>query len=73
MKTKRKGKEKKEKKRRKNNRLYPESNSGPSAHQAVSLLLRHVKHIPKFLIIFIKSLFPRIPASAPYIKLIEHY
>ena len=44
MKTKRKGKEK--------NRLYPESNSGPSARQAVSLLLRHVKHIPKCLIIF---------------------
>ena len=51
MKTKRKGKEKK-RKEEKNNRLYPESNSGPSAHQAVSLLLRHVKHIPKFLIIF---------------------
>ena len=54
MKTKRKGKEKKREreKKKKKNRFYPESNSGPSAHQAVSLLLRHVKHIPKFLIIF---------------------
>ena len=53
MKTKRKGNEKKRKEeKKKKNRLYPESNSGPSAHQAVSLLLRHVKHIPKFLIIF---------------------
>ena len=53
MKTKRKGKEKKRKEeKKKKNRFYPESNSGPSAHQAISLLLRHVKHIPKFLIIF---------------------
>ena len=51
MKTKRKGKEKK-KKRKEKNRFYPESNSGPSARQAVSLLLRHLKHIPKCLIIF---------------------
>ena len=52
MKTKLKGKEKKRKEEKKKNRLYPESNSGPSAHQAVSLLQRHVRHSPKFLIIF---------------------
>ena len=55
MKTKRKGKEKKRerRKKKKKNRFYPESNSGPTAHQAVSLLLRHVNHIPKFLMILI--------------------
>ena len=52
MKTKRKGKEKKKKRREEKNRFYPESNSGPSAHRAVSLLLHYLKHIPKFLIIF---------------------
>ena len=52
MKTKRKGKKKRKEEKKKKKRFYPESNSGPSAHQAVSLLLRHVKHIPKFLIIF---------------------
>lgn len=52
--TKRKGKEKKkeeEKRREEENKFCPESNSGPSARQAVSLLLRHVKHIAKMLII----------------------
>ena len=52
METKSKGIEKKKRKEEKKNRFYGESNSGPSAHQAVSSLLRHVKHIPKFLIIF---------------------
>ena len=52
MKTKRKGKEQKKGEKKKKKRFYPESNSGPSAHQAVSLLLRHVNHIPKFLMIF---------------------
>ena len=52
MKAKRKGKEKEKREKKKKIRFYPESNSGPSAHQAVSLLLRHVKHIPKFLMIF---------------------
>ena len=52
MKTKRKEKEKKKKRREEKKRFYPESNLGPSARQAVSLLLRHVKHIPKCLIIF---------------------
>ena len=51
MKTKGKGKEKK-KKRKEKNSFYPESNSGPSARQAVPLLLRHLKHIPNCLIIF---------------------
>ena len=50
--SKRKGKGKKKKKRREEeNKFCPESNSGPSARQAVSLLLRHVKHIAKMLII----------------------
>ena len=44
-KTKREGKEQKEKKRRKKNGFWKESNSGPSARQSNSLLLRHVKHI----------------------------
>ena len=52
MKTKRKGKEKIMKRRDEKNRFYLESKSGPSALQAVSLLLRHVKHIPTFLKIF---------------------
>ena len=46
-------KRKKEKKRRREeeNKFCPESNSGPSAHQAVSLLLCHVKQIAKMLLI----------------------
>jgi len=51
-KTKRKGKGKKKRRREEKNRFCPESNSGTSACQAISLLLRHVKHIAKMLIIF---------------------
>ena len=50
--TKRNGKGKKKKKRREEeNKFCPKSNSGPSTSQAVSLLLCHVKHIAKMLII----------------------
>ena len=47
-----KGKEKKEREREKRNRYCPTLNLGPSAHQTVSLSLRHVKHIATILIIF---------------------
>lgn len=39
-----------EKRREEENKFCLESNSRPSARQAVSLLLRHVKHIAKMLI-----------------------
>ena len=46
MKTKRKGEKKK--RREAKNRFYPESNSGPSARQAVSLLLLQVNTFRNF-------------------------